>query len=77
MNKVRKDTRSRITIAFDLQKEAELQQTFLSAAAEQGLVELKGHRSRGGCRICLYIPTSDLGLDILADFMEDFALKYT
>jgi phosphoserine aminotransferase len=48
----------------------------LEEAAQEGIIEIKGHRSRGGCRVCLYVPVSDLGVDLLSDFMTRFAEKY-
>lgn len=76
INNVVKSQRSRISVTFNLKREDELQQTFMEEAAQEGIIEIKGHRSRGGCRICLYVPVSDLGVDLLADFMTRFAEKY-
>jgi len=53
-----------------------LQQLFFEEAEQHGIIEIKGHRSRGGCRVCLYVPVSDIGIELLADFMRVFAEKY-
>lgn len=48
---------------------------FLKQAAEQGLFELKGHRSVGGCRASIYNAMPVEGVQLLADFMREFADK--
>jgi len=47
----------------------------LKQAAERGLVELKGHRSVGGCRASIYNAMPTEGVQLLADFMQEFCQK--
>jgi phosphoserine aminotransferase len=44
-------------------------------AAERGLVELKGHRSVGGCRASIYNAMPVEGVELLRDFMLEFCEK--
>ena len=46
--------RSRTNIPFRVKKDAKLEEKFLAEAQAQGLIELKGHRSVGGCRASCY-----------------------
>jgi phosphoserine aminotransferase len=48
---------------------------FVKQAAERGLIELKGHRSVGGCRASIYNAMPVEGVQLLADFMEEFCRK--
>jgi len=48
----------------------------MAEAAENGLLELKGHRSAGGFRASLFLPVPDEGIDCLADFLRDFMAKH-
>ena len=50
---VEKDARSIMNVCFRLADE-ELEKRFISEAAEQGLLALKGHRSVGGMRASIY-----------------------
>jgi len=64
--------RSRMNIAFTLKDDA-LTDVFVSEAKENGMVELKGHRSVGGCRASVYNAFPIEGCQALSDFMVDFA----
>ncbi len=48
---------------------------FVKQAAERGLVELKGHRSVGGCRASIYNAMPVEGVKALRDFMLEFCEK--
>src|SRR5213075_1704651 len=50
---VRKQDRSRMNVPFKLRDES-LDEAFLKGAKEQGMVQLKGHRSVGGMRASIY-----------------------
>src|SRR5690606_18772798 len=50
---VAKEDRSRMNVPFRL-RNAQLDETFLRLARENGLAELKGHRSVGGMRASIY-----------------------
>jgi phosphoserine aminotransferase len=54
----------------------ELQAEFLKQAADQNLVSLKGHRSVGGIRASIYNAMPTDGVQLLANFMNDFAAKH-
>lgn len=69
-----KENRSLMNIPFRLKNE-ELTDAFVSEAAKNGMVELKGHRSVGGCRASLYNAFPIDGARALAQFMSDFATR--
>ena len=50
----------------------ELDAAFVSAAAKNGLVSLKGHRLAGGMRASIYNAMPDDGVKALIDFMKKF-----
>lgn len=54
----------------------ELQSAFLSSAASEGMVTLKGHRSVGGIRASIYNAMPIEGVRQLATFMTEFASKH-
>jgi phosphoserine aminotransferase len=66
----RKD-RSLMNATFVLPKE-ELTDSFVKAAAKEGLVSLKGHRSVGGMRASLYNAMPMEGVHKLVEFMKKF-----
>ena len=66
--------RSMMNVSFRLPSDA-LQAAFLAGAKELDLVELKGHRSVGGCRASIYNAMPEEGVKRLADWMNDFASK--
>jgi phosphoserine aminotransferase len=68
------DCRSLMNATFTLPND-DLQAAFLAGAAEQDLVSLKGHRSVGGIRASIYNAMPVEGVQLLADFMNDFASK--
>ena len=65
-------SRSLMNVAFRLPNE-QLQDGFLTEAAKQDLVALKGHRSVGGCRASIYNAMPVEGVQKLAKFMYQFA----
>jgi phosphoserine aminotransferase len=67
-------SRSVMNVPFRLANAA-LDEPFLKQAAERGLVELKGHRSVGGCRASIYNAMPVEGVKLLADFMQEFCEK--
>ena len=68
---VAKEDRSRMNVPFTL-REAALDDAFLKQAAQNGLVQLKGHRSVGGMRASLYNAMPLEGVKVLTEFMRDF-----
>jgi phosphoserine aminotransferase len=63
--------RSHMNVVFRLPRET-LEAKFLSEATAAGLVNLKGHRSVGGCRASLYSAVPMEAAQTLADFMKTF-----
>lgn len=70
-NTVHPDNRSCMNIPFQL-KDNELLPGFLSAAADAGILGLKGHKSMGGLRASLYNAVTDDAVDQLINFMREF-----
>jgi phosphoserine aminotransferase len=63
--------RSHMNVVFRTPSD-ELDAAFLKAAADEGLVNLKGHRSVGGIRASIYNAMPDEGVDALVSFMASF-----
>jgi phosphoserine aminotransferase len=63
--------RSHMNVVFRTPSD-ELDAAFLKAAADEGLVNLKGHRSVGGIRASIYNAMPDEGVDALVAFMASF-----
>ena len=64
-------SRSWMNVTFRLPDE-ELERRLLEAAAGQGLVGLKGHRSVGGVRASLYNAVPPEAVDALVDLLREF-----
>jgi len=54
----------------------ELDAEFIKQAAENGLIELKGHRSVGGMRASIYNAMPVEGVIKLVDFIKKFELQH-
>ncbi len=67
-------SRSLMNVTFTLPSE-ELTKTFLAEAKAHGLMELKGHRSLGGCRASIYNAVPESSVEVLAAFMVSFASR--
>jgi phosphoserine aminotransferase len=67
-------SRSIMNVPFRLANTAH-DEPFVKQAAECGLVELKGHRSVGGCRASIYNAMPIEGVQLLANFMKEFCEK--
>lgn len=70
-NTVDKKYRSRINIPFSFIK-PELESIFLLEAERHQLMNLKGHASKGGVRVCLYLGMTEEGVQRLTEFMQSF-----
>ena len=68
---VNQENRSHMNVVFRLPSE-DLESKFLSEAKQADLLNLKGHRSVGGCRASIYNAMPVEGVQTLADFMRDF-----
>ena len=66
--------RSLMNIPFTLPNE-ELTDAFVAGAKSENMIELKGHRSVGGCRASIYNAFPIEGCRALADFMKRFMEK--
>jgi phosphoserine aminotransferase len=64
-----------MNVVFRLPSE-DLEQAFLTAAAKMDLLNLKGHRSVGGCRASIYNAMPREGVQALADFMATFQASH-
>ena len=71
VNKVARNCRSRLNVPFFLRDEKR-NDTFLSGAKEQGLLQLKGHKSVGGMRASIYNAMPLEGVQALVDYMRKF-----
>nr|WP_314862312.1 3-phosphoserine/phosphohydroxythreonine transaminase [uncultured Undibacterium sp.] len=76
VTRVVKEFRSRMNVPFYLKDES-LNTTFLAAAKERGLLQLKGHKSVGGMRASIYNAMPIEGVQALVAFMRDFAVNNT
>lgn len=63
--------RSHMNVVFRLPNE-DLEKKFLAESERAGLVNLKGHRSVGGCRASIYNAMPVESVQVLADFMSEF-----
>jgi len=68
---VERACRSHMNVVFRLPSEA-LEKKFLSECEQAGLMNLKGHRSVGGCRASIYNAMPAEGVAALVDFMAHF-----
>jgi phosphoserine aminotransferase len=68
------ESRSIMNVTFRL-PDAAMEEQFFKGAKERGLVELKGHRSVGGCRASIYNAMPEEGVKTLRDFMLEFHEK--
>lgn len=68
---VERASRSQMNVVFRLPGE-QLEAKFLSEATAAGLINLKGHRSVGGCRASIYNAMPMAGVEALTEFMAGF-----
>jgi phosphoserine aminotransferase len=74
-NPVARDCRSWMNVTFRLPR-AELDKSFSTAAAAEGLTNLDGHRLVGGLRASLYNAMPLAGVEALIGFMREFARRH-
>jgi len=74
LNDVPAKLRSRTNVPFAL-RDPFLTSAFLSGAEERGLLQLEGHRSRGGVRASLYNAMPLEGVVRLTEWMREFEQK--
>ena len=64
-------SRSHMNVVFRLPNE-DLEKKFLKEATDAGFLNLKGHRSVGGCRASIYNALPKSSVTALTGFMDDF-----
>ena len=74
-NPVHKEDRSRMNVPFKLH-EPSLDEAFLKGAKENGMVQLKGHRSVGGMRASIYNAMPIAGVRTLVEYMREFERRH-
>lgn len=74
-NDIHMQNRSRMNVPFKLRDES-LNDAFLKGAAENGLLQLKGHRIVGGMRASIYNAMPIAGVQALVQFMQTFAQQH-
>ena len=74
-NPVARKDRSRMNVPFTL-KDASLDDAFLKGAEQQGMIQLKGHRSVGGMRASIYNAMPLAGVRQLVAYMKEFEAKH-
>ncbi|KAF8369760.1 hypothetical protein HHK36_032219 [Tetracentron sinense] len=72
---VDKSVRSLMNVPFTLEK-PDLESEFIKKAAEEKMVQLKGHRSVGGMRASIYNAMPLAGVEKLVAFMKDFQARH-
>jgi phosphoserine aminotransferase len=75
VNPVAPDCRSRMNVPFFLHDES-LNDAFLAGAKQQGLLQLKGHKSVGGMRASIYNAMPVDGVRTLVGYMREFAARH-
>ena len=73
-NPITLENRSIMNVPFTLAK-PELEKQFLQEAEANHLLNLSGHRSVGGMRASIYNAVPLEGVQVLVDFMDDFAKR--
>jgi phosphoserine aminotransferase len=74
-NPVELAARSRMNVRFDLHDTA-LDTAFLQESEAAGLLALKGHKALGGMRASLYNAVPLAAVEVLVEFMRDFARRH-
>lgn len=74
-NSVEQHSRSKMNVPFTCASE-QLNNLFVNQAEEAGLINLKGHRSRGGMRASIYNAMPYAGVEALVNFMRKFESQY-
>ena len=69
---VDKNCRSLMNVRFRIKDDAESEKKFIAEAEKLDMINLKGHRSLGGCRASLYNAQSIDNCQKLAKFMREF-----
>ncbi|HWB27125.1 MAG TPA: 3-phosphoserine/phosphohydroxythreonine transaminase [Chitinophagaceae bacterium] len=73
---VAQEDRSLMNATFTIKDEA-LENEFLAACKQNGMVGIKGHRSVGGLRVSMYNALALSSVQALCDLMTDFSNKHS
>lgn len=73
-NEINPRVRSWMNVSFKL-RNTDLEEDFLKASKEVGLLNLKGHKAYGGMRASIYNAMPEEGIDTLVDFLKSFEEK--
>lgn len=74
-NPVGEKFRSHMNVVFRL-PDPSLEALFLKEAESRHMIGLKGHRSIGGCRASLYAALPMDSVEVLSEFMKEFARSH-
>ncbi|EGF81629.1 hypothetical protein BATDEDRAFT_33126 [Batrachochytrium dendrobatidis JAM81] len=78
---VKPGVRSRMNVPFRIirngQPAPDLEKQFIIESEEQGMMQLKGHRSVGGIRASMYNALSIDAVECLVAFMQNFAAQHS
>jgi phosphoserine aminotransferase len=72
---VQQDSRSRMNVVFFLPDER-LNDEFIAGAKQLNLVNIKGHKVFGGMRASIYNAMPIAGVQLLANYLREFAKKH-
>ena len=72
INNVEAAYRSRMNVPFRVCNNEDLENKFIAEATAANLIDLKGHRSVGGCRASMYNAMPVEGVQALIAFMTTF-----
>jgi phosphoserine aminotransferase len=75
MTPVEKGSRSLMNVVFRIKNDEILENKFLAEAKNNGLLNLKGHRSVGGLRASIYNAITHQNINELKQFMIEFREK--
>lgn len=71
-----KNSRSIMNISFNIAGNPSLEPIFVEEAAKEGMIGLKGHKHIGGIRASIYNAVDLKQVQMLVDFMQEFARKH-
>lgn len=72
---VRKQDRSLMNVPFVTESE-ELNKEFIKGCADNGMINIKGHRSVGGMRASIYNAMPIQGVEKLVEYMKQFEIEH-
>ncbi len=75
VNEIPSSNRSRMNVVFRLRDES-LTEKFVREAEDEGMINLAGHRSKGGIRVSLYNAMPIDAVEKLVQFMKSFSNRY-